>query len=286
MASLNYSKSSNGKQKVKVSAKAKRIIIESDLSDSEQSDCSERSEDMVASINDSESDHTNESEDSKSEQDTDSESEKSESERSESDAETKSNPKSKPSKKLDKKKSKSVAKKKASSNKRTIMYLNDDDAKPVTAAGALIYKRSAGKMKILIMENRNKYEDIGGKIDPTDESIYHAAGREIEEETNGMIKQDDIVERLKVAPYIYVPRSKYLIFIVEATKEEKKLKKDDFGDREIHDDFPRTIGWIRRDALTKSTVIQFKMNWRMKSKSLFDKLKDIENQFKFKKKMF
>lgn len=258
MASLNYSKSSNGKQKVKVSAKAKRIIIESDLSDSEQSDHSERSEDMVASINNSE----------------------------ESEAETKSNPGSKLSKKLKKKKSKSVAKKKASSNKRTIMYLNDDDAKPVSAAGALIYKRSAGKMKILIIENMNKYEDIGGKIDPTDESIYHAAGREIEEETNGMIKQDNIVERLQVAPYIYVPRSKYLIFIVEATKKEKKLKKEDFGDREIHDDFPRTIGWIRRDALTKSTVIQFKMNWRMKSKSLFDKLTDIDNQFKFKKKMF
>lgn len=166
------------------------------------------------------------------------------------------------------------------------MYLNDDDAKPVTAAGALFYKKVGKQMMILIIENEAKYEDIGGKIDPDDEDIMAAAAREIEEETNGQIKGENVIDRLKLAPYIYVPRSKYVIYLVEASPAEKKLKKSDFGDREDHDGFARTIGWISREELSKPASVQFKMNWRMKCKSLFDKLTDIENQFKFKNNMF
>jgi hypothetical protein len=97
---------------------------------------------------------------------------------------------------------------------RTVMYLNDDDAKPVTAAGAVFYKNRGGKMMVLIMENDNKYEDIGGKIDPDDLSIQHTAGREIEEETNGCIMMDNLMDRLQIAQYVYVPASKYVIFII------------------------------------------------------------------------
>lgn len=176
--------------------------------------------------------------------------------------------------------------KKTKISKRTIMYLNDDDAKPVTAGGVLIYKKEKGNMMILVIDNSGKYEDIGGKIDPDDKTVYHAISREVEEETNSIIKSDTIIERLKDAQYIYVPNSKYVIFLVEATKYEMKLRKDDFGDKELHDNFPRTIGWISRHDIVNPEIIKFKMNWRMKSKSLFDKLLDIENQFKLKKKLF
>jgi hypothetical protein len=184
------------------------------------------------------------------------------------------------------KKTPSTVPKKKPKSQRVIMYLNDDDAKPVTAAGALFYKQVGKRMMILLIENEAKYEDIGGKIDPGDADIISAAGREIEEETNGQIKGDDVMERLKIAPYIYVPRSKYVIYLVEASSAEKKLKKIDFGDREDHDGFARTIGWISREELSKPATVQFKINWRIKCKSLFDKLMDIESQFKFKNNMF
>ena len=169
---------------------------------------------------------------------------------------------------------------------RVTIYLNDDDTKPVTAAGALLYKKVGDSMKLLLIETKGKYEDIGGKIDPVDKDIIDAAAREVEEETNGLIKGESIKDRLKVAPYIYVPRSKYVIFIIEANVSEKKLKKEDFGDREIHDNFARTIGWISREELTKPATVQHKLNWRLKSKSLFDKLIEIDKQLKLKPNIF
>jgi len=171
-------------------------------------------------------------------------------------------------------------------NKRTVMFLDDDPAKPVTAGGVIIYKYVKGKMMLLIIETDGKYEDIGGKIDPDDSDVFSAVAREVQEETNEQIMSEDILDRLKIASYVYVPRSKYVVYIVEATVQEKKLKKTDFGEMEEHDAFPRTIGWIARDALMKPQTIQYKMNWRLKSKELFDKLIDIEKDGMFKKKIF
>ena len=170
-------------------------------------------------------------------------------------------------------------------HERNTLYLDDD--RPVTASGALIYKNIKNKLYLLVSDNRNKYEDIGGKIDPEDATIQDAAGREIEEETNGMIKKKDIIDRLKkTTQYIYMPKSKYVVYLVEATENEQKLKKEDFGTKEIHDGFDRTIGWISREELCKPNVIKFKLNWRLKSKALFDKLSDIENKLKYKKNLF
>jgi hypothetical protein len=177
-----------------------------------------------------------------------------------------------------------IVKKKA--HKRTVMYLNDDETKPITAGGSVFYKNIKGKMMLLIIENNNKYEDIGGKIDPDDENIYTAVAREIIEETNGLIADDKLASRLEKASYAYVPKSKYVIFILSANSAEKVLKKKDFGEYEEHDNIKRTIGWISREELCKSENIQFRMNWRMKSKALFDKLLDIENKFKYKINLF
>ena len=175
---------------------------------------------------------------------------------------------------------------KPTKSQRVTMYLKNDDTKPVTAAGALFYKQVGKQMMLLVIENKSKYEDIGGKIDPGDGDIISAVLREIKEETNGQINMENGIERLKTASYVYVPKSKYVIYIIEANASEKKLKKNDFGDREGHDGFARTIGWISLEELTNSATIQYKMNWRMKCKALFVKLTDIEKHFKFKNNMF
>jgi 8-oxo-dGTP pyrophosphatase MutT (NUDIX family) len=181
---------------------------------------------------------------------------------------------------------KEKTKKMSTKSKKITMYMCDDENKPVTAAGALFYKKVNKKLMLLVIETNNQYEDIGGKIDPSDETIYEAAAREIEEETNEVITKDSIIERLEEAQYIYVPRSKYIIFLIEANEEESKLTKQDFGDREIYEGYNRTIGWLSKEELVKEQTIKYKLNWRMKSKSLFEKLKEIENSYKFKKKFF
>lgn len=170
--------------------------------------------------------------------------------------------------------------------KRKIVYLNGDPNKPITASGVLIYKNVSGKMQLLIINTKNIYEDIGGKIDIDDISIYDATSREIEEETNGVIKKQDIIERIRDARYIYVPKSKYLVFIVEALSIEKKLQKSDFGNKEIHANINRTIGWIDKYQLSNKNIIKYKLNYRLREKQIFDTLQSIENQFKYRKRLF
>ena len=196
----------------------------------------------------------------------------------------------KESKKKIKSKSKSSNRKKKVQKKQTpkykTLYLNEDDAKPVKAAGVIFYKTIKGKLELLILKNNNdKYEDIGGKVDFDDETIFHAAGREVEEETNGMIKSDDVLDRLKNSVFVYVPRSKYIIYLVEANINETKLNKEDFGDKEEHDDIYRTIGWITKDVFMNQSTIKFKLNNRLKSKELFNNIREIENTAKFSKRI-
>jgi 8-oxo-dGTP pyrophosphatase MutT (NUDIX family) len=168
--------------------------------------------------------------------------------------------------------------KKAKSSIRKTIYLDDDDAKPVTAGGVMIYKKTTNGLKVLVIETRGKYEDIGGKIDPMDNDIPSTVAREVEEETNAVIKAEDIIERIRNAPYVYVSNSKYVIYIVKATSHEFHLKKEAFGDKENHDGCNRTIGWILREELTRPIIVQCKMNWRIKNKHLFDKLIRLERK--------
>ena len=172
------------------------------------------------------------------------------------------------------------------SSKRTIMYIDDDDTKPVMASGALIYRFNNKKMELLVIKYNNKYEDIGGKIDNTDKNIYYATAREVEEETNGIIKSRDIYDRLTDSPYIYSAKSKYIIFLVEATEDEKKLVKKDFGEYEHHDNIKRTIGWVKKETLVDPKIIKHKMNWRLKNRKLFSKLESINEDNTFSKRLF
>lgn len=161
-------------------------------------------------------------------------------------------------------------------SKRKTLFLNDDEAKPITAGGVLIYKNFGGKLKFLVIDSRNMYEDIGGKIDQEDNTIYDTVAREVEEETNGQIKAKNIVNRVKNAPYIYTPRSKYVIFIVQASSREELLKKEDFGDMEIHDNFKRYIGWIEKSILLTPEIIKTKLNPRMRNRLLFLELDKLD----------
>jgi len=171
---------------------------------------------------------------------------------------------------------------KTSVQKKVTLYLNDDSSKPVTAAGVLFYKKVGKNLMLLVIDNQGKYEDIGGKIDSNDTNILTAVCREIEEETNAKIKSENVLERLRTSHHVYVPRSKYLIYLLEANDYEKELKKEDFGDCEENNGSIRTIGWISREELTKTPIIQYKMNRRLKSKDLMDKLVSIENMLKLK----
>ena len=167
---------------------------------------------------------------------------------------------------------------------RKTFYLDDDPTMPITAGGILLYRTTNG-LQFLIEEIDSTYEDIGGKCDSTDPTIFSAVAREVEEETNGVIKRDDIMERLEDASTIkfYSSQSKYVIYLVKATEDESNLTKEEFGDIEIHDKISRTIGWVSANDFISPMVIQHKLNCRLRNKALFDKIRTMNELNKFRK---
>lgn len=168
---------------------------------------------------------------------------------------------------------------------RKIFYYNDDDTKPICAGGLVLYKFVNDKLELLLIDKK-KYEDIGGKIEKTDNGIYETIMREVDEETNGIIKGDTIKNRLLKAHNVYIPHAKYIIYFVKANNDEEKLDENDFGDIENHDKIKRKIIWMPYSILNSKNIMKYKINERIKSIKFFDKLNVIQKTGKKVKKLF
>lgn len=156
----------------------------------------------------------------------------------------------------------------------TIKY--DDENVIVSAGGTILYRINNNQLELLLMTNRGKYEDLGGTADLTDIDIYHTVAREVFEESNGLINYNDILSRIKKSNFIVSKTSKYILFIIPANADEINLKTEDFGDREIHDNIPRTISWVPLSEFLNKNVIRDKLNFRLKNRNIFEYLKKLE----------
>jgi len=163
-----------------------------------------------------------------------------------------------------------------------IYYHDNDPTKPISAAGVLIYRNYQDKMFCLIQDHNNQYEDIGGNVGCGDGRLIETIGREVEDETNGIICSSDIIGRLATAKKIYIPAFKYCLHIIEATEKETMLTKADFKEKHIR----RTIGWIAREDIARPATIRYRINLRLRSKALFDYLKEIERNMKYSTNLF
>jgi hypothetical protein len=162
-------------------------------------------------------------------------------------------------------------------DKRKTFYLNKDKEKPITAGGVILYRFVKNNMELLLADSRGAYEDLGGCVDDNDKNIYETVSREAYEESNKLLSKTKIKNRLKDAPSMYAPRSKYVVYIIEANGDEAMLKCADFGEKELHDDIFRKIRWIPLDTFLLPETIKHKLNWRLKNTILFSKLKEIKN---------
>lgn len=164
-----------------------------------------------------------------------------------------------------------------SKNSRKTFYLDDDKTKPLRAGGVIIYRETADHdIELLLISSRGLYEDIGGCTDADDDDIEDTVAREVEEETNEVITYDAIRDRLDDAMYVYSQRSKYIIYIVEATDSEAELKSEEFGNQELFDKINRTIHWMSVETILDKTIIKHKLNFRLKNTHLFDKLRNLK----------
>ena len=137
---------------------------------------------------------------------------------------------------------------------RPVFYLDDDSTKPVTAGGVLFYKmnQQTGKYDLLLIYSRGIYEDFGGRTDEVDTSILDTVSREVEEESNKIFTKEFVRAGLLYATPIYIPKSKYALFVTEL---EEDYDPAVFGDREFHDDIERIVVWIDAETYNNTDFI-------------------------------
>jgi 8-oxo-dGTP pyrophosphatase MutT (NUDIX family) len=119
-----------------------------------------------------------------------------------------------------------------------------EDGNYVFAGGVLFYRYNKNRIEVLVSKKKDQYEDIGGKTDPYDLSILHTAAREVEEETNAIIKSRHITPLLYKAKKLYSVQNKYVLYLVKANKYIRKLTTNQFHTHELLYDIPRTIHWV------------------------------------------
>lgn len=164
---------------------------------------------------------------------------------------------------------------------RPTFYFNNDITKPIRAGGLILYRFNNNSMELLLEESRGIIEDIGGKSDYEDKDIYEMIAREVDEESNNVLDKKDIYLRLVNANnYVYIEKSKYIVFLLEANMKENILDKKDFGNKEFHDNIDRKIKWMKLNVFLLPEIIKYKLNWRIKNKLVFDMLKQIKTNKK------
>lgn len=164
-------------------------------------------------------------------------------------------------------------------NKRPTFYYTINQRKyPIRAGGVMFYKKNDDNIELLMIHNqdRNRYEDFGGCTDEKDKSIEETIAREVEEESNGVFKKNDIIQRLRFARRAYCNSSKYLMYFVQVNNIEAEFTSNQFGDKETHDNISRTINWYPLEDVLKADFIQ-NLNPRVNNKYV---IKVLENLYK------
>jgi hypothetical protein len=125
--------------------------------------------------------------------------------------------------------------------------------KSISAGGCLFYKKVAGQIKLLLTSypdpKWNKLDDLGGRSDHNDNTIFETIIRETMEESNNMIDVRFLLEKIKSNDYrsFYNLKSKYYIMLVEVDDDFSK-DTSIFGTFEKTDKIVRYINWYDYDT--------------------------------------
>jgi hypothetical protein len=130
----------------------------------------------------------------------------------------------------------------------------------ISSTGCLFYQPQ--RKQILVIKYTDPHwprlDDLGGRIDLTDQSVREGCVREIMEETNEQIPKS-ILENLLDSPRcqcFYNPSSKYLSHVVSV---DDTFYPDTtiFGQAETHDQISRTLHWM--DYSTAKSQLAFRL---------------------------
>lgn len=114
----------------------------------------------------------------------------------------------------------------------------------ITAGGLLIIDYENEKCLLQYSIKKNRFEDLGGKINLEDDTIVHTIVRELFEETNELMGSKDNQLSLKNAKFFYIKESKYILIVV--TKNNINIEDDlsMYGMIEDFTNIHRHLEWI------------------------------------------
>lgn len=170
---------------------------------------------------------------------------------------------------------------------RPTFFYNNNQHYEIRAGGIIFYRYNYRKdqLEFLMIKNNNCYEDFGGKTDIVDKCIEDTVSREAEEESNGIFIKRDIARHVNTIETLlnpltcmvsYTKQSKYVVFLIKTTKNYNPA---DFGDREYHDNIPRTVEWVSASKLLDSMFVRTNLHVRLKFDNFFDTIKNIQSIF-------
>ena len=168
-------------------------------------------------------------------------------------------------------------------SKQKYYFIDDNDCQ-ILAAGVLPYrynKKIHDYEFLMIKYFKNNipfYSDFGGCVDKNDIDINMTIAREADEESNGILSQNDVYENLYHGIFLLNLKSKYLVVLCSIKYiTKKKIKEEMFGNVEIHDNIERTVEWI---SLTQLMNNEFKnhLNFRLRFRDFFKELSEKKNK--------
>ena len=108
----------------------------------------------------------------------------------------------------------------------------------IKAGGVLFYRIYNNNKEFLVIEENNKYSDLGGKIEEYDKTIYDTISREVYEESNKYFEKDKIYNILiqNKNERIYIKNAKYLLYILNINLIDDNI-------------ITSNIKWISRELL-------------------------------------
>lgn len=119
----------------------------------------------------------------------------------------------------------------------------------ISACGCLFYRKETSKeLQLLLIKYDDpewpRFDDFGGKIDITDNTVVDAIIRETSEETNDVISSNIITDLINndTTKTFYNKKSKYLVKLIKVDSTFCN-NSDIFGNIELHDSISRTISW-------------------------------------------
>jgi hypothetical protein len=118
----------------------------------------------------------------------------------------------------------------------------------VKAAGLLLYQKDGDDFSFLLQDGMFGYEDVGGKVESYDKTVYDTVIRETLEETNGVITADDISEIFHTKNVYYDRKGGYLLFCIPATR---KYRLKEFGHVELSNGRKRKFRWMQVPQLNE-----------------------------------